>query len=205
MMKIREITPKEKEVINRVVQIHLDTFKGFFLTFLGRGFLHCLYKSYCEHNESSLLVACEDEEPVGFLAYSGDYSALYRYMLKRRLLPFAWYSFCAFIRKPKAFFRLIRAFLKPNDVKRKERYVELSSIGVKPSMKSKGIGSMLINELKLRVDFGRYSYIALETDAENNEAANYFYTKNGFVLERTYETREGRKMNEYRYEKKATV
>lgn len=199
MMEIREINAKEKQIIKEVVQIHLDTFDGFFLTFMGRGFLKCLYKSYCQYKESGVLVAFEGDDPVGFLAYSGDYSGLYKFLIKRKLIPFAWYSLGALLRKPKVFIRLLRAFLKPDDVERNEKYVELASIGVKPNSKSKGVGTSLIIELKNRVDFKSYSYISLETDAENNEVANRFYLKNEFKLERTYVTREGRRMNEYRY------
>jgi len=198
-MLIREIDVKEKQIIKEVVRIHIDTFQGFFLTFMGRGFLTCLYKCYCQYKESGLLVAFEDEKPIGFLAYSGDYSGLYKYMIKRKLIPFAWYSLGAFIRKPKVFIKLIRAFLKSDDVKREEKYIELASIGVLPGSKSKGVGSALIGELKKRADFDLYSYISLETDAVNNDAANRFYRKNGFELIRTYATREGRQMNEYRY------
>ncbi len=204
-MEIREIDVKEKQIIKQIVQIHLDTFKGFFLTFMGRGFLNCLYKSYCQYKESGLLVAFEDESPIGFLAYSGDYSGLYKFMIKRKLIPFAWFSLGAFIRKPRVFIRLIRAFMKSDDVKRDEKYVELASIGVKPDLKSKGVGSALITEFKKNIDFNLYSYISLETDAENNEAANRFYQKNSFKLERTYETKEGRRMNEYRYAKENFV
>lgn len=94
---------------------------------------------------------------------------------------------------------LIKAFFKPGESKRDERYVELASIGVNPAAKSKGIGSKLIDALKAQVDFSTYTYITLETDAVDNEGANHFYKKNGFKLEREYETSEGRKMNEYRY------
>ena len=95
--------------------------------------------------------------------------------------------------------RLIRAFLKPSETQREDAYVELASIGVKPDSISKGVGSQLIDSLKERVDFSTYAYITLETDAIDNEKANRFYQKNGFALEREFETREGRKMNEYRY------
>ena len=200
-MEIRQINAKEKNIIKQVVQIHMDTFKGFFLTFMGKGFLKHLYKSYCQYKESGLLVAFENNESIGFLAYSGDYSGLYKFMIKRKLIPFAWYSLGAFIRKPKTFIRLLRAFSKSDDVKRDEKYVELASIGVKPEAKSRGVGSSLIARLKESIDFNTYSYVSLETDAENNEIANKFYIKNGFVLIRTYETREKRKMNEYRYKR----
>lgn len=199
-MQIRHVEKNEKSVINDVVRIHLDTFQGFFLTFMGKGFLRTMYSSYVSHGESGLLVAIDENgNTVGFLAYSGNMSGLYKYMIKNKLIPFAWYSLGAFFRKPKVFMRLVRAFLKPSESQRDESYVELASIGVDPAAKSRGIGSQLIDRLKELVDFARNAYITLETDAENNEGANRFYLKNGFTLVREYATREGRKMNEYRF------
>lgn len=199
MISIRQIDSNEKNIIREVVSIHLDAFSGFFLTFMGKGFLTQMYSSYCKHDASGLLVAFDGNDPVGFLAYSGDFSGLYKFMIKTGLIPFAWYSLVAFLRKPKVFMHLIKAFLKPGEAKREEKYLELSSIGVHPNAASGGIGSQLIDALKITVDFEEYEYINLETDAVNNDGANHFYQKNGFVLSRKYETDEGRKMNEYRY------
>lgn len=198
-LDIREITGDEKQQIDEVVSIHLAAFEGFFLTFMGRGFLRRMYASYCEHSGSALLGAFSDGNLAGFLAYSENMSGLYRFMLTRKLFPFVWYSLGAFFRRPVVFLRLIRALLKPSEARREEAYVELASIGVRPDMRLLGTGSQLVAALKKRIDFTRYAYITLETDAVDNEAANLFYQKNGFVLERTYETREGRKMREYRY------
>ena len=198
-MEIRKINVKDRRIIEKIVKIHLETFKGFFLTFMGKGFLTCLYKSYCQYDESGLLVAFEGTEPIGFLAYSGDYSGLYKFMIKKKLIPFAWYSVGAFFRSPKSFIRILRAFKKSDDVKREDKYIELASIGVKPEQKSMGVGSALIDELKHIVAHNNYAYISLETDADNNIAVNKFYQKNGFILARTYKTREGRNMNEYNY------
>lgn len=199
MIAIREVKSEEKELINDIVSIHLNTFTGFFLTFMGRGFLNQMYRSYCDHDESGLLVAEDNGKAIGFLAYSGDFSGLYKFMIKTRLIPFGWYSVGAFFRRPSAFMHIIKAFLKPSEVKRDEKYVELSSIGVDPTIKSKGVGSLLIDELKKIVDFNKFAYITLETDAVNNDGAIHFYEKNGFVRERMYETDEGRKMFEYRF------
>ena len=199
MIEIRKVKKYEKKLITEIVDIHLNTFEGFFLTFMGKGFLKKMYLSYCDHEPSGLLVAEEEGKPLGFLAYSADMSGLYKHMIKKRLFSFAFYSMGAFFRKPKIFMRLIRAFLKPGESHREEAYVELSSIGVSPHIKSQGVGSVLINELKNTVDFSKYAYISLETDAKNNEGANHFYVKNGFVLTREYTTHEGRTMNEYRF------
>lgn len=197
-LEIRLLDASEKQLLQQVVTIHLETFQGFFLTFMGRGFLTQMYRSYCKHNDSGLYVAFQNERPIGFLAFSANLSGLYKYMIKTRLFPFAWYSIGAFFRKPKIFMRLLRAFLKPSESKRAEKYVELASIGVAPEAKEQGIGSELISRLVEDTDFDRYAYITLETDAEDNEIANRFYFKNGFSLARTYFTAEGRKMNEYR-------
>lgn len=198
-LKILKVKDTDKSVINEIVDIHLATFEGFFLTFMGRGFLKQMYKSYIKHEKSDILVARDDGKILGFLAYSEQMSELYKYMIKHHALQFAWYSLGAFVRKPKVFMRLIRAFLKPGESQRNESYVELASIGVHPDAKCKGVGSLLIKALKNEVDFEKFEYITLETDALNNEAANKFYLKNGFTVEREYETREGRKMYEYRY------
>lgn len=199
-MQIRHVDKSDTQVIGKIVDIHMATFQGFFLTFLGKGFLRQMYSSYCDHQPSGLLAAFDEHDvPVGFLAYSSELSGLYKHMIKTRLVPFAWYSLGAFLRKPAVFMRLVRAFLKPGESKREEAYVELASIGVAPDVKSKGIGSQLIGHLKELVDFEKYAYITLETDAVDNEAANGFYVKNGFVLTRSFTTNEGRKMNEYRY------
>lgn len=199
MITIREVMGEEKELINDIVTIHLNTFMGFFLTFMGRGFLNQMYRSYCDHSESGLLVAEEGGKAIGFLAYSSNFSGLYKFMIRTRLIQFGWYSVGAFFRRPSAFMHIMKAFLKPGEVKREETYVELSSIGVDPNIKSMGVGSKLIDELKRQVDFNKYSYITLETDAIDNEGAIHFYEKNGFIRERMYETDEGRKMYEYRF------
>lgn len=199
MILVKEVKPEENRVIDEVVSIHLETFTGFFLSFMGRGFLKQMYRSYCEHQQSKLLMAEENGEILGFVAYSSDFSGLYKFMIKNKLPYFAWYSIGAFFRRPSAFLHIISAFLKPGEAKREESYVELSSIGVSPKYKSKGVGSLLISELKKRVDFNKFAYITLETDAVNNEPAIQFYQKNAFVKQRLYKTSEGREMLEFRY------
>ena len=153
MILVKDVKPEDNRIIDEVVSIHLETFTGFFLSFMGRGFLKQMYRSYCEHEQSKLLMAEENGEILGFVAYSSDFSGLYKFMIKSRLPYFAWYSVGAFFRRPSAFLHIISAFLKPDEAKREEAYVELSSIGVSPKYKSKGVGSRLISELKKRVDF----------------------------------------------------
>lgn len=196
-MLVKEANP---EKLNAIVDMHIATFSGFFLTFMGPGFLKCLYHAFLTHDSSELLIA-ENEEGklLGFVAFSNDLSALYRYLLKRSLIPLGWYSLLALLRRPSIFFRLLRGLSQPQQSERTERFAELSSIGVSPQHKKLGIGSKLIEEVKGRIDFSSITYLKLETDADNNADVNAFYLRNGFTLHHFYTTPEGRKMNEYRY------
>lgn len=197
-MKI--VTLKNRNRVSEIVEVHMQSFTGFFLTFLGRGFLKQLYKGFIEYDGSGIITAINSEgEIVGFLAYSNDLSGFYKHLIKKYLFHFFLYASISFFKKPKHFFRLFRALKYAGEAKRDEKYIELSSIGVLPEAEGSGIGSMLINELKKNTDFKKYSYIKLETDASNNEKTNKFYQKNGFILDHEYKTSEGRKMNEYRW------
>lgn len=196
---MKVLIANDSKYVDEIVDIHMDTFTGFFLTFLGKGFLRHLYTGFIEHSESDVIIAVEDNKLLGFCAFSEDLSGFYKYLIKTKLVYFAWYALGAFIRKPKVLFRLLRAFTYSSESKRDESYIELSSIGVLPSEKNKGVGSEMINYLYGISNGEKFDYIKLETDRDNNEGANHFYKKNGFVLDHSYETPEGRGMNEYRY------
>lgn len=197
-MRIREL--KREIRVEEIVEIHMQSFPGFFLTFLGRGFLCQLYRGFLEYPEGGILTAVDDGRIVGFLAYTSELSGFYKFLLKKHLIPFAWYGMLGCLKKPRIFFRLLRAFFRPREARRREPYMELSSIGVLPSYQRTGAGGSLISALKKKASAAECSYIKLETDAEHNHGVNCFYQKHGFVLDHAYETWEGRRMNEYRYE-----
>lgn len=200
MWIIRELDSTDKNYVQRLARLHVKAFPSFFLTQLGIPFLKTLYDGYLQDSESGVIVA-EDKEGrlLGFIAYSNDYSAFYRGLIKKKIVQFAWCSFMAVLRHPSFTKRLLGAFKKSDSVVKEENYVELASICVNPKAGGKGVGSGLIDYLKTIVDFDKYAYINLETDADNNDSVNQFYVKNGFVLDRQYVTAEGRRMNEYRY------
>ena len=199
MALIRELKETEKQLITNIAELHRRAFPHFFLTQLGISFLKTLYKGYLEDNESGIIVAEEDEKLVGFIAYSNDYSRFYKGLIKHHLFKFAICSAGATIRHPSFIKRILGAFKKSNSVAKEERYVELASICVEPRIENHGVGTQLIDFLKGFVDFNKYAFINLETDADGNDSVNKFYLKNGFELARQFTTAEGRRMNEYRY------
>ena len=196
-MEIREIQNEKR--IDELVKLHQHAFPTFFLTQLGSPFLKTLYKGYLDDKESGIIIAEDKGQILGFIAYSNDYPHFYKGLIKHKIIQFAWCSFLATIRHPSFAKRLLRAFKKSDSVIKNEKYVELASICTDPSIEGKGIGTALIKKLISKIDFNVYSYISLETDADNNDKVNKFYKKNGFTLSRQYITPEGRKMNEYHY------
>lgn len=181
----------------QIAKIHIRSFPGFFLTFLGEGFLSYLYAGFIQHQDSGVLIARDGEQIFGFLAYSKDLSKFYSFLLKKYFFAFAWYGFLGAIRSPKSVLRIIRALTYPNAKKTDEKHIEISSIAVDPTVQTKGIGSELIKHLCEMFIDSEFQIIRLETDAENNDAANTFYQKNGFAIENVSESPEGRKMNHY--------
>ena len=196
---IRKLNDPNKSQLVRISRLHMKAFPDFFLTKLGFSFLSTLYTGYAEDADSGIIVAEVKGKIIGFIAYSNDYARFYKGLIKHHIIRFAVCSAFAAIRHPSYIKRLLGAFKKSDSVVKVEKYVELASICVDPRVKSKGLGTALIDYLKKLVDFNEYKYINLETDADGNDAVNKFYVKNGFVLSRQYETTEGRRMNEYRF------
>lgn len=196
---IRELNKTDEKYISAIANLHKKAFPGFFLTQLGEEFLQTLYIGYLEDADSGIFVAEATGALTGFVAYSMDYPKFYRELIRNHIVKFLLCSVEAVIRHPSFAARLFRALWKSDDVTKSELYVELASICVSPTMNGRGIGTALVDHLKNRVDFSKYAFINLETDADGNEAVNQFYQKNGFRLALQYVTKEGRRMNEYRY------
>ena len=199
MVEIQELKSMSPDCIQTLAELHKKAFPGFFLTQLGIPLLRALYKEYMENQNSGIIVAVEESRILGFIAYSKDYSEFYKSLIKHHMMKFAFCSIGAVVRHPSLIKHLLSVFSKSESVAKTEAYVELASICVDPENANRGIGTQLIDYLKGFVDFSRFSYINLETDAVENVAANKFYLKNGFILAREYTTSEGRRMNEYRF------
>ena len=200
MVRVITIKPSQKNILDTIVRLHIIAFRGFFLSSLHKGFLRQLYRSFIEHESSELLVAVDDDDnAIGFLACSWDSRDLYRFMLRKHLISFMWYSFLSFLKKPSILPKMLGALGMPAKSVRNEKYVKIFSIAVDPDHQHQNVGSLLINNLKNRIDFNKYTYITLETDADDNDYVNSFYQKNGLVLSSRYITPEGRRMNKYHY------
>lgn len=183
--------------LDDVVDIHLKSFKGFFLTFLGAKFLNVYYQSVVNHKDAIKFLYIEDSTIKGFIVGTMNPSGFYTALLKQDWFRFGIAALPAVLKKPQSSSRLLRAFAKPTQTLKDRGIVELSSIAVLPDAQKGGIGEKLLNAFVNEAEKRGAKAVYLTTDAYNNEAVNGFYQKHGFAVRRVFETPDKRVMNEY--------
>ena len=194
----RMIRWMEKEDIGEVVRIHLASFPGFFLSFLGPRFLALYYSGVCAAPEGIALVFLNPGgEPAGFVAGATNPRGFYSRLLKRGWPGFLLASLGSMLRKPSVAGRIARALIHPSRNPAGEEVAGLFSIGVLPELQGTGAGRMLVDSFLSEARKRGCRRVFLTTDRDGNEAVNVFYRKLGFRVERQFKTPEGRAMNEY--------
>ncbi len=105
-VKIVEATSAD---IDGIVSCHLESFEGFFLSFMGPRFLGLLYRELLRSPKGIGLVALRGKLVVGFALGTMDTPGLYRNLIVRRLPKFFIFSLINFLKKPSIALRLFRA------------------------------------------------------------------------------------------------
>jgi ribosomal protein S18 acetylase RimI-like enzyme len=183
--------------VNEVVHVHLAAFPGFFLSFLGPRFLRQLYLAAVTDPSGVCHVYCEDDHVLAFVVGTVEPAGFYRRLLRQRWWRFALASVGAVVRQPKICLRLFRALRRPQEVPVNHDCALLMSIAVSPGLQGKGAGRRLVMRFLDEAKERRMGRVRLETDTHNNDSANAFYQRLGFVLVGSYSSPEGRSMNEY--------
>jgi ribosomal protein S18 acetylase RimI-like enzyme len=184
--------------VEKVAKVHLASFPGFFLSFLGPRFLSLFYSGICAAPEGIAFVYLNDAgSPAGFVAGTLNPAGFYSRLLKRKWLPFALASIVPVLRNPSIIPRVARAVSHPSGNPIGEKVAGLFSIGVLPELQGIGAGKELVRAFLEEAARRGCKSVFLTTDGDNNAAVNAFYLKLGFYLERQYVTPEGRRMNEY--------
>lgn len=170
--------------IDQICRIHLERFKGSFMSSLGYDFLYNYYLQLINYDKSIALL-CKDVELnkiLGFCVGFGNSSLFYKFLFKKFylfLLPLIF----SFFKKPNLILVIFNSFFRLLNIsksKTKPLYscVELSSIATMHN--TRGIGSMLLTKF-LEISKGyNFDGVILTTDSKNNEKALNFYYKNGF-------------------------
>lgn len=185
--------------LDAIVQIHLAAFEGFFLEFLGMRFLKELYRGFLEEPACLCLVAIDRNDVVGFAVGTTEPEEFFRRLLRRRWPRFVSAGAGALILHP---LRVGKKFLlalryrgeRPQEV---PNATLLSSIGVIPGGRGKGIGRILISSFCDMAQISGASAVFLTTDRYENEAVNEFYLSNEFKLHSYFLKERNRWMNLY--------
>lgn len=188
---------KAKDV-EQIVAVHLASFPGFFLSFLGGRFLSLFYSSICSAPEGiSFVYLNKTGIPAGFVAGTSNPGGFYSRLLKRSWLKFAIATLIPILKRPSAIIRVARAVFHPSDNPIGDDVAGLFSIGVLPELQGIGAGKKLVQAFLVEAKERGCKRVFLTTDSDNNDVVNGFYTSLGFTVLRQYVTREGRRMNEY--------
>lgn len=187
-----------KQHVQDVVDVHLASFCGFFLSVLGSRFLKTFYSGVCSDPDGICSVCINSSGRVSaFIVGTVNPRGFYSRLLRKDWLRFSLASLPAVIRKPLIIKRVARAFFHPSENPGGSDVAGLLSIGVLPEYQGSGVGRMLVNRFLNEAAKRGCKRVFLTTDRDKNDATNAFYQNLGFSITRQYITREGRNMNEY--------
>ena len=180
-----------------VVNVHLASFTGFFLSSMGDRFLQEFYKSVLLDETHIAYVFPNAEDISGFVVGTTQPAGLYKRVLKSNLVNFLVSSIPVVMKDPFVALRLMRRIRMAHGMAFEADYALLMSIAVDPNEQGKGIGARLVDAFLQDARERGCLGVVLTTDARDNDPANYFYLRRGFNLSCTFVTSEGREMNEY--------
>jgi ribosomal protein S18 acetylase RimI-like enzyme len=209
------ITKASKKQCNAVARIHAASITTGFLSTLPQPFLTTLYASIARCKGSTVIVALDEYSGVcGFVAGAVSVGSMYKKVLLRSALPFIWYILphllsTATIRKlletarygfvkkdtDKEIADTMKSGPSPVTGHSSPSSSELLSIAVDSSLRGKGTGKKLINELELFFKQHNVSSYKVVTYSKDN-ISNSFYVQCGFTLHRQF-LHHGNLMNEY--------
>jgi len=176
-----ELKSIEKAGIKEVVEVHKNSFKGFFLTTLGDGFLHLYYDSIRKDRNAILIGIYNEEKLCGFCAATFKSKGFNSQLIKNNMLQFSIVGLHILFSKPKSFVHLIKNFQKKSpSLNDKGEYSELLSIGVYENFQGQGIGKKLLQELEKVLSIHNCSILSLTTDFYNNDGVIEFYKRLGY-------------------------
>lgn len=191
-MNIRKATIND---VDTIVEIHLDAFKGFFLTSLGSAFLKFYYTCFVKSSETVAMVAEEEGIVSGFSASTKVCKGFNSRLIKSNLFAFGMLSLKMLFTSPKALIRLAKNLTKKGEgVEDNEDYAELYSIGVSKSAQGKGVGKKLLAASEEILKKEGVRRVSLTTDFDHNEQAVGFYHSMGYETLYEFVTYPNRKM-----------
>ena len=197
-----EVRRAELADLDAVVDVHMQAFRGFLLTKLGRGVVRRYYDTVLHYANGVILVAADGAKVVGFASGFAKPDHFAR-ALRRRAVGILPHVLLGIMRHPEVAWTVMQnaaAVLRARPVgyQPDPRDFELSSVGVLPETQGKGVGRALVQAIVSEARRHGVPGVYLYTDAEDNERAKRLYTAAGFVLQAGYTATGGRQRYYYR-------
>jgi ribosomal protein S18 acetylase RimI-like enzyme len=197
-MEIKEVL---KEDVDQVVDVHKNSFKGFFLTELGDRFLSVYYDSVRKDGRGILIGFYDEGQLYGFCAATTLSKGFNKHLVKKNIFRFSLIGIRLLFTRIPSLIRLFKNFSKTDSgIKDEGDYAELLSIGVSAKKQGLGIGKKLLIQLESEMKLRGCSNLSLTTDYINNEKAIEFYKGLGYIVYYDFIAYPSRKM--YRMIKK---
>ncbi|PFG39017.1 ribosomal protein S18 acetylase RimI-like enzyme [Georgenia soli] len=192
------LAPLAHEDAGPAAELHISAFPDFFLSRLGSRFLREFYAGFA-NDPTAITVVAHDPEGniVGIAVGTTEPRGFFKRLLIRQWAGFVIASIGAAVAHPAAIPRLLRAVAYRGDVGDRTDGALLSSIFVNSTHRGTGAGGQLLEEWTTAAARKSADKAFLITDALENDAVNSFYVRHGWVLDGTYQTKEGRAMNRY--------
>lgn len=199
------IVHAEQKDIAEVARLHMEVFPDFFLTSLGFSFLEELYSGFLSNQTGIFLVAKIDNIVVGFTAGSTDPKYFFSRLRRKRFIFFALKALPSVLKNP---FPVCKKLLQAITYRGESCGVNttsalLSSIGVSQHYRGTKLAEELLLEFEREVLKNGVQRVYLTTDASNNERANAFYQRLGYVAVRKFRQTRHRQM--FCYQKQLNV
>ena len=193
-IKIRKAEPADYKVL---AEKHIEVFPDFFMSTLGLSFLQTYYKYVLRHPNTVSFFAEQDGQVVGYVVGRLQTKGFLKSVIKRNPIPFMWEGFKLVFTRPKALIRIFNNLEKKQDsgeVKDAQDYGEIGLIGINPSMKGKGIGRLLLQQIESDLQSHNVQRLSLTTDYYNNENTLAAYKTWGFSILYDFVTYPNRRM-----------
>lgn len=192
-MEIVKATPED---VDSIVEIHLEAFKNFFLSSLGKSFLKLYYLSFINCEGGCVFCAHKDNQVVGFSACSYVSSGFNASLIKKNIFKYGIETIRLLFTKPGALIRLAKNMNKESSdsgVEDDGQYAELYSIAVSPLCQGEGVGKKLLLTTENDV-LNHNNQVSLTTDYYNNDKTIAFYRALGYKDYYEFTTYPNRKM-----------
>lgn len=178
MIEIREALATD---IERIVAIHNEAFKDFFLTSLGSRFLALYYRSVLNHPRGILLVSDNGEGVIGFCAGTLFSAGFNSSLIKSNFSSYVIEGLKLLFTNPVSLWHLFKNFSKEDsNAGDNGEYAELLSIAVDPNTQGSGAGKSMLRALEEVVKKMGGKQLSLTTDFNDNEKAIGFYHSLGY-------------------------